>query len=87
MSDTLNLLDGLDVDIPVAPSDMQPGSSASTAQSGAFFGPYQLLQEVGVGGVARASAYPPRSAPREQSPRTCWTRDSQAAICIPGLAA
>lgn len=47
MDDTFDLLDGLDIDIPEAPGD------ASQSEGGEFFGPYQLIQQVGVGGVAK----------------------------------
>ncbi|MEE8408837.1 MAG: protein kinase [Myxococcota bacterium] len=52
MDDALNLLDGLDIDIPDAA--LRPGQDGKPGASQAqFFGPYQLIQEVGVGGVAR----------------------------------
>lgn len=54
--DTLNLLDGLDIEIPGA-SGAGPSTNAAPASTalgeGSFFGTYQLIQEVGAGGVAR----------------------------------
>ncbi|MBI5508727.1 MAG: protein kinase [Deltaproteobacteria bacterium] len=51
MEDTVNLLDGLDVDIPVEPP---AGTKTQATPSGpAFFGPYQLIQDIGAGGVAK----------------------------------
>ncbi len=55
MDDSVNLLDGLDLDLDV-PSDPRetPGRSAPREERPLeFFGPYQLIQQVGVGGVAR----------------------------------
>lgn len=52
MEDGLNLLDGLDIDIPEEALQAPHGPSTGTEQ-GQFFGPYQLIQEVGIGGVAR----------------------------------
>jgi serine/threonine-protein kinase len=52
MEDAVNLLDGLDIDLPTGL--LAEGSSAQQGPSAAsFFGPYQLIQEVGIGGVAR----------------------------------
>src|SRR4051812_40933519 len=49
--DAGNLLDGLDIDIPTPGG---PGASgAASGQAAEFFGPYQLIQQVGQGGVAR----------------------------------
>lgn len=53
MDESINLLDGLDVDIPEASLDSPPRPQRASAGEGEFFGPYQLIQEVGVGGVAR----------------------------------
>ncbi|MCK5689075.1 protein kinase [Myxococcota bacterium] len=68
--DNNNFLDGLDIDIPDPSSSAAAGSAAADPsadasnrsqaehfQNGAaeFFGPYQLIQQVGVGGVARVS--------------------------------
>ncbi len=52
MGDAVDLLEGLDVDIPeqVLKTD---GGAVAPAEATAFFGPYQLIQEVGNGGVAR----------------------------------
>jgi DNA-binding response OmpR family regulator len=56
MEDSVNLLDGLDIDIPATPPG---GSQASASTSSAsstpadFFGPYQLIQDIGEGGVAK----------------------------------
>ncbi|OGR14090.1 MAG: hypothetical protein A2341_14630 [Deltaproteobacteria bacterium RIFOXYB12_FULL_58_9] len=51
MEDALNLLDGLDIDIP---DEVLAGGGEEHASSTAeFFGPYHLIQEVGAGGVAR----------------------------------
>ena len=47
MSDEFNLLEGLDIDLPAAPQGGERDAD------NVFFGPYQLLQQVGVGGVAR----------------------------------
>ncbi len=52
MDEAQNLLDGLDLDLPeglLAESSAPP----DPASGASFFGPYQLIQEVGVGGVAR----------------------------------
>lgn len=49
--DPASLLDGLDVDIPV-PGPGQ-ASATVTGEVPQFFGPYQLIQQVGRGGVAR----------------------------------
>jgi eukaryotic-like serine/threonine-protein kinase len=51
MTEPLNLLDGLDIDLPAEGKEASP-SKAENAQ-GHFFGPYQLIQQVGLGGVAR----------------------------------
>ncbi len=49
MEEAVNLLDGLDIDIPVGPSSNKTDANAGPA----FFGPYQLIQDIGVGGVAK----------------------------------
>lgn len=49
---TDNLLDGLDLDIEIP--DAQKNATTSTASAPQhFFGPYQLIQDVGIGGVAK----------------------------------
>jgi serine/threonine-protein kinase len=50
MDDALNLLDGLEIDIPG--EFLVEGGGSDESSSAEFFGPYQLIQEVGVGGVA-----------------------------------
>ena len=58
MKDSVNFLDGLDIDIPAGPADAAARSANTapeTSAPAAFFGPYQLIQEIGVGGVARVT--------------------------------
>ena len=52
MTEPNNLLDGLDITIPDAAPNGAAGAG-TTLSSGEFFGPYQLIHEVGSGGVAR----------------------------------
>jgi eukaryotic-like serine/threonine-protein kinase len=47
--DEVNLLDGLDLDLPPAPG----GAPAAGADAHQFFGTYQLIHQVGSGGVAK----------------------------------
>ncbi|MBN1962747.1 MAG: protein kinase [Deltaproteobacteria bacterium] len=47
--DPASLLDGLDFEIPAA----TPNQQVASAEVPLFFGPYQLIQQVGEGGVAR----------------------------------
>ncbi len=51
MDDAANLLDGLDIDIPDLGG--QSVRAAQSSEHAEFFGPYQLIQQVGDGGVAR----------------------------------
>ena len=51
MHDAANLLDGLDIDLPVDNQPQRPAQADGDAPH--FFGPYQLIQQVGKGGVAR----------------------------------
>jgi len=58
MSESINLLDGLDIDLPDAGQGGAPGAGGPAAggtggSEAHFFGPYQLIQQVGSGGVAR----------------------------------
>ena len=53
MEDALNLLDGLDVDIPDVPLPVARPQQQAPATNPEFFGPYQLIEEVGAGGVAK----------------------------------
>ena len=52
VSEDLDLLDGLDIAIP-EPNTQAASDAAAAADGGQFFGPYQLIQEVGAGGVAK----------------------------------
>ncbi|MFC1609414.1 protein kinase [Myxococcota bacterium] len=51
MDDSLNLLEGLDIEIPE--EVLKESSGGPELDSPEFFGPYHLIQEVGLGGVAR----------------------------------
>ena len=51
MTDSLDLLDGLDFDIPSASE--QGGSASDSSAAAEFLGPYQLIRQVGHGGVAK----------------------------------
>ncbi len=51
--DAGNLLDGLDIDIPAPVAAAGSAAAAAAGQPADFFGPYQLIQKVGQGGVAR----------------------------------
>ncbi|MBC7793630.1 MAG: protein kinase [Clostridia bacterium] len=53
MEDALNLLDGLDVDIPDVPLHVARPQQVGSALHPEFFGPYQLIEMVGAGGVAK----------------------------------
>jgi len=55
MEDSVNFLDGLDIDIPAAPLGVAVATPAPAAEGSApaFFGPYQLIQNIGIGGVAK----------------------------------
>lgn len=53
MDDAVNLLDGLDIDLPDPGQGGPAGQAASAAEHANFFGPYQLIQQVGQGGVAK----------------------------------
>ncbi|RYF10374.1 MAG: response regulator, partial [Deltaproteobacteria bacterium] len=58
MPEALNILDDLDIDLPFEETTTADASASSGGQGlqgtadGAFFGPYQLIEEVGKGGVA-----------------------------------
>jgi serine/threonine-protein kinase len=52
MEDAVNLLDGLDIDIPETVL-VHPAGEAERSRGAEYFGPYQLIQEVGAGGVAQ----------------------------------
>ena len=52
MAETIDLLDGLDVDIPSAAA-VGSAAGGGAGEPAEFFGPYQLIQQVGAGGVAQ----------------------------------
>ncbi|MEO0814027.1 MAG: protein kinase, partial [Myxococcota bacterium] len=52
MDDALNLLDDLDLELPDGFDFAEAEADNSVAQ-GTFFGPYQVIADVGKGGVAR----------------------------------
>ena len=51
-----DLLDGLDIEIPEGPEQSSDPEGSPTAV-GQFFGPYQLIEEVGRGGVAEVTYF------------------------------
>lgn len=54
MDENDNLLDGIDLDLPdEQPAAKKSEQSTKPGSGGEFFGPYQLIHEVGVGAVAR----------------------------------
>lgn len=53
VAEDLDLLAGLDIDIPEPNAQPAANAAVSAAAQGHFFGPYQLIQEVGAGGVAK----------------------------------
>jgi serine/threonine protein kinase len=88
MSESLNILDDLDLELPFAEAlSERPAAEPAvpSAFDGPFFGPYQFLQEVGKGGVAsvhRARHIHPQYADRSLAVKVLHESLSQDPVVV-----